>query len=107
MLFSKTSWAIKLPAALLLGLTFSLWQPLLSAAEAPTIIAAPMQDTPKTASALQTTVVAGGCFWGLQGAAIIVGASAALSSGCHKLKVSPSNKAAGSLIVQLILENNI
>ena len=67
MLFSKLSWTIKLPAALLLGLTFSLWQPLLSAAEAPTIIAAPVQDTPKTANALQTTVVAGGCFWGLQG----------------------------------------
>ncbi len=67
MLFSKISWTIKLPVALLLGLTFSLWQPLLKAAEAPTIIAAPVQDIPKTASGLQTTVVAGGCFWGMQG----------------------------------------
>lgn len=67
MLFSKISWAIKLPSALLLGLTFSIWQPILNAAEAPTIIAAPAQDGPKTASALQTTVVAGGCFWGMQG----------------------------------------
>ena len=48
-------------------LTFILWQPLSNAAEAPTIIAAPTQDNPKAASALQTTVVAGGCFWGLQG----------------------------------------
>ena len=72
MLFSKISLAIKLPAAVLLGLTFILWQPLLNAAEAPTIIAAPIQDyptqdNPKAASALQTTVVAGGCFWGMQG----------------------------------------
>jgi peptide-methionine (S)-S-oxide reductase len=67
MLFSKSYWAIKLPAALLLGVTFSLWQPLLKAAESPTIIAAPTQDSPKTSSALQTTVVAGGCFWGIQG----------------------------------------
>ena len=67
MLFSKTSLCLKLPAAALLGLTFILWQPLSNAAEAPTIIAAPTQDNPKAASALQTTVVAGGCFWGLQG----------------------------------------
>ena len=67
MLFSKISWSIKLPIALLLGLVFFLWQPLLNAAEAPTIIAAPALDTPKAVSTLQTTVVAGGCFWGVQG----------------------------------------
>jgi len=67
MLFSKTRWTTKLPAALLLGLTIILWQPLIKAAEAPTIIAAPVLDNPKAASPLQTTVVAGGCFWGIQG----------------------------------------
>ncbi len=67
MLFSKISWTIKLPAALLLGLTFTLWQPLSNAAESATVIAAPALDNPKSTSALQTTVVAGGCFWGIQG----------------------------------------
>jgi len=67
MLFSKICWSIKLPAALLLGLTLSLLQPMLNAAEAPTLIAAPSADNPKVASTLQTAVVAGGCFWGIQG----------------------------------------
>lgn len=67
MLFSKISWSIKLPLALMLGLSVSLWQPYLIAAEAPTVIAAPLQDNPKASSALQTTVFAGGCFWGVQG----------------------------------------
>ena len=57
----------KLIIATLIGLTFAAWQPFSSAAEAPTIIAAPTLDNPKAASALQTTVVAGGCFWGMQG----------------------------------------
>ncbi len=57
----------KLFFAMLLGLTFAVWQPLLNAAEAPTIIAAPALDNPKAASPLQTTVLAGGCFWGIQG----------------------------------------
>ncbi len=57
----------KLFFATLLGLIFAAWQPLLNAAEAPTIIAAPTLDNPKAASPLQTTVLAGGCFWGIQG----------------------------------------
>lgn len=41
--------------------------PMVSAAEAPTVIAAPVLDLPKTAGALQTAVFSGGCFWGVQG----------------------------------------
>jgi peptide-methionine (S)-S-oxide reductase len=67
MFFSKICWAIKFPSALLLGLGFALWQPLINAAESPTIIASPTMDNPKAASSLQTTVLAGGCFWGVQG----------------------------------------
>jgi peptide-methionine (S)-S-oxide reductase len=67
MLFSKISWVIKFPIALLLGLGFALWQPLINAAEFPTIIASPTVDNSKAASSLQTTVLAGGCFWGVQG----------------------------------------
>jgi peptide-methionine (S)-S-oxide reductase len=57
----------KLFFAVLLGSIFAVWQPLLNAAEAPTIIAPPTLDNPKVASPLQTTVLAGGCFWGIQG----------------------------------------
>jgi len=39
----------------------------LQAAETAIVIPAPVKDNPKTASALQTAVVAGGCFWGMQG----------------------------------------
>jgi peptide-methionine (S)-S-oxide reductase len=36
-------------------------------AEPPVIIAAPAVDNPKTPGASQTAVLAGGCFWGVQG----------------------------------------
>lgn len=55
-----------LAAALLFGVIGSLWLPLLNAAEAPVAIAAPAQDNPKAAGSLQTVVLAGGCFWGVQ-----------------------------------------
>ncbi len=36
-------------------------------AEPPVVVAAPALDNPKEGGALQTAVVAGGCFWGIQG----------------------------------------
>jgi peptide-methionine (S)-S-oxide reductase len=39
----------------------------LHAAEAPTVIAPPAVDSPKAAGSLQTAVLSGGCFWGVQG----------------------------------------
>jgi peptide-methionine (S)-S-oxide reductase len=36
-------------------------------AEPPTVIPAPALDNPKEGGAMQTAVVAGGCFWGIQG----------------------------------------
>src|SRR5271154_4913737 len=36
-------------------------------AEAPVIIAPPAIDNPKSAGTLQTAVLSGGCFWGVQG----------------------------------------
>jgi peptide-methionine (S)-S-oxide reductase len=36
-------------------------------AEPPVVVPAPLLDNPKVAGALQTAVVAGGCFWGVQG----------------------------------------
>jgi len=38
-----------------------------SAAEAPVVVPAPLIDNPKTAGPMQTAVLAGGCFWGVQG----------------------------------------
>src|ERR1700722_6745955 len=38
-----------------------------SAAEAPVAVPAPAYDVPKAAGPLQTAVLSGGCFWGVQG----------------------------------------
>jgi peptide-methionine (S)-S-oxide reductase len=43
------------------------WQSPLFGAEAPVVIAPPAIDNPKTAGPLQTAVLSGGCFWGVQG----------------------------------------
>ena len=43
------------------------WHSPLFGAEAPVVIAPPKVDNPKTAGPLQTAVLAGGCFWGVQG----------------------------------------
>ncbi|MFC7298461.1 peptide-methionine (S)-S-oxide reductase MsrA [Herminiimonas aquatilis] len=41
--------------------------PIIQAAEAPVIIAAPALDNQKAKGALQTAIFAGGCFWGVEG----------------------------------------
>jgi peptide-methionine (S)-S-oxide reductase len=43
------------------------WQLPLYGAEAPVVIPAPAIDNPKAPGALQTAVLSGGCFWGVQG----------------------------------------
>ncbi len=45
----------------------TLWHSPLFGAEAPVIIAPPALDNPKAAGPAQTAVLAGGCFWGVQG----------------------------------------
>lgn len=44
-----------------------LWQAPLYGAESPVAIAPPALDNPKAAGAPQSAVLAGGCFWGVQG----------------------------------------
>src|SRR5580698_8077956 len=44
-----------------------LWHSPLFGAEAPVIIAPPLIDNPKSAGPAQTAILAGGCFWGVQG----------------------------------------
>jgi peptide-methionine (S)-S-oxide reductase len=58
-------------ALLLLGLLGALWQVSVHAAEPAVVIPAPAMDAPKESSkpgapGLQTVVLAGGCFWGVQ-----------------------------------------
>ncbi|MDB6060981.1 MAG: msrA [Verrucomicrobiaceae bacterium] len=67
MISKKLKRAVPLFMFVLLGAVAALWQPLLNAAEAPVVIPAPKLDNPKSAGALQTAVLAGGCFWGVQG----------------------------------------
>jgi peptide-methionine (S)-S-oxide reductase len=58
-------WAAALVALGTIGML--VWQSPLFGAEAPVVIAPPAVDNPKTAGALQTAVLSGGCFWGVQG----------------------------------------
>jgi peptide-methionine (S)-S-oxide reductase len=43
------------------------WRAPLFGAEAPVVIAPPAVDNPKAAGPMQTAVLSGGCFWGVQG----------------------------------------
>jgi peptide-methionine (S)-S-oxide reductase len=50
-----------------LGLIGISWQLASCAAEAPVNVPPPVTDAPKNPGALQTAVLSGGCFWGVQG----------------------------------------
>jgi peptide-methionine (S)-S-oxide reductase len=59
-------WSLALCAALGLG-TYLGMTGSLSAAESAVVIPAPEVDNPKAAGPMQTAVLSGGCFWGVQG----------------------------------------
>jgi peptide-methionine (S)-S-oxide reductase len=64
----QTKLSKPLVAVLALGaLSIVLWRSPLFGAEAPVVIATPAFDNPKTSGVPQTAVLAGGCFWGVQG----------------------------------------
>jgi peptide-methionine (S)-S-oxide reductase len=68
MTFRRLKWSIRLMAfAVPCAMGIMLWQSPLYGAEAPVIIAPPAVDNSKTEGAAQTAVLAGGCFWGVQG----------------------------------------
>jgi peptide-methionine (S)-S-oxide reductase len=67
MINSLWSWHRLLAVALCLALGAGLWQLSGQAAEAPHLVAPPAFDNPKAAGPIQTVVLAGGCFWGVQG----------------------------------------
>lgn len=52
---------------LLLGLGVLGSRPMMAAKDGPAVIAPPAFDNPKTKGSMQTAVLAGGCFWGVQG----------------------------------------
>jgi|ERR1700744_3207089 peptide-methionine (S)-S-oxide reductase len=63
-------WKLGTPQLTALGVAVMgvlLWHSPLLGAEAPVIIAPPAVDNPKAAGPPQTAVLAGGCFWGVQG----------------------------------------
>ncbi len=64
----KGFWSIPMLAALALSTAgVMLWRSPLYGAEQAVIIAPPVLDNPKAAGPPQTAVLAGGCFWGVQG----------------------------------------
>jgi len=67
MSIAKPRWLSHGLLILLLAIACLYGKSLLFAAEAPTLIAASRLDSPKTSGPMQTTVLAGGCFWGVQG----------------------------------------
>ncbi len=66
--FSDTPWPKAFAAALALAaIGFLVWRAPLYGAESPVTLAPPALDNPKAAGPPQTAVLAGGCFWGVQG----------------------------------------
>ena len=59
--------ARRMGGAILMGAAALAWLVPSFAAEPSTVIAPPTVDMPKVAGPLQTAVLAGGCFWGVQG----------------------------------------
>ncbi len=64
--FPISRWRTSFAFALLLGAAGIAWQ-LPYAAEAPVVIAPAKLDNPTAVHSMQTAVLAGGCFWGVQG----------------------------------------
>jgi len=68
MTFQTTRWSKPLMAVFaLIALSVALWRSPLFGAEAPVVIAPPSLDNPRASGTPQTAVLAGGCFWGVQG----------------------------------------
>jgi peptide-methionine (S)-S-oxide reductase len=58
---------LRTPLLVLGALGIFAWQLPLYGAEAPVVVPSPAVDNPKAAGAMQTAVLSGGCFWGVQG----------------------------------------
>ena len=68
MTIPKVRWSRLLMAVFAVGsIGAVLWHAPLYGAESPLVIAPPALDNPKGPGTPQTAVIAGGCFWGVQG----------------------------------------
>jgi peptide-methionine (S)-S-oxide reductase len=68
MTFPTPRWSAPLMVVLALGAAYIVfWRLPLFGAEAPVVVAPPTVDNPKAPGTPQTAVLAGGCFWGVQG----------------------------------------
>jgi peptide-methionine (S)-S-oxide reductase len=68
MTFPTPRWSTPLLAVLALGaLCIFFWRSPLFGAQASVVVAPPLVDNPKASGIPQTAVLAGGCFWGVQG----------------------------------------
>jgi peptide-methionine (S)-S-oxide reductase len=68
MTFQKPRWSTPFLAVLAAGaLGVFFWRSPLFGAEAPVVVTPPVVDNPKASGIPQTAVLAGGCFWGVQG----------------------------------------
>jgi peptide-methionine (S)-S-oxide reductase len=68
MTFPTRRWSTPLMVVFALGaFCVAFWRSPLLGAEAPVVVAPPAVDNPKAAGSMQTAVLAGGCFWGVQG----------------------------------------
>jgi peptide-methionine (S)-S-oxide reductase len=68
MTFLKSRAPLWIAALLAIGMmAATIWRSPLFGSEAPVSLAAPAVDNPKAAGPAQTAVLAGGCFWGVQG----------------------------------------
>jgi peptide-methionine (S)-S-oxide reductase len=68
MTFPTRRWSRPLMTVFALGaFCVVLWRSPLFGAEAPVVVAPPAVDNPKAPGSPQTAVLAGGCFWGVQG----------------------------------------
>jgi peptide-methionine (S)-S-oxide reductase len=68
MTFPTRRWSTPLMVVFALGVfCVAFWRSPLFGAEAPVVVAPPAVDNPKIAGSPQTAVLAGGCFWGVQG----------------------------------------
>ena len=68
MTFPTKRWSSPLLAVLALGAACAVfWRSPLFGAESPVVVPPPAVDNPRAPGGLQTAVLAGGCFWGVQG----------------------------------------
>ena len=79
------------------AISIALWRSPLYGAESPVVIAPPAVDSSKAAGAPQTAVLAGGCFWGVQGVATRLSRTLPTTT-CQRSRISDAHFPISTLI---------